>query len=364
MLTARRIVAVVLPMLWLAACGDDDAGGGGGGGRFAGADERRWSWVDVEGSTCMDGSPTGIGVNLSADSDRLAIVFEGGGACFNEVSCTGVAHPDGYGVVDLAAFADSIGRTGLFDRDDADNPLADWNWIYVPYCTGDIHAGDKPDGFGGRRQVGYVNSTHAIDRVRDEFAGHVSQVLIAGQSAGGFGAALNYDQATRAFDGVRVDLLDDSGPPLSSTYLTPCFEAKVTEAWNLDTIRPADCAACEDGGIGQIVRYYGETYTEGHQGYVSSVEDLTIRQFIGFGYPDCEDYVFPMAADVYQAAIAELRDDVVAALPNASVFSLAGDEHVWTLGQALSGIESGGTNLAAWIGALVGDGDAPASVAP
>ncbi|MEM6289248.1 MAG: pectin acetylesterase-family hydrolase, partial [Bacteroidota bacterium] len=46
-----------------------------------------WTWIDVEGSVCRDGSATGIGVRLQDGADDLVIYLEGGGACFNGVTC-------------------------------------------------------------------------------------------------------------------------------------------------------------------------------------------------------------------------------------------------------------------------------------
>ena len=48
---------------------------------------------------------------------------------------------------------------GVLDGDDADNPFADWNKVFVPYCSGDNFTGAAVDGtgFGGRTQVGYLN---------------------------------------------------------------------------------------------------------------------------------------------------------------------------------------------------------------
>ncbi len=31
----------------------------------------------------------------------------------------------------------------LFDRGDGDNPFADASYVFVPYCTGDLHAGSR-----------------------------------------------------------------------------------------------------------------------------------------------------------------------------------------------------------------------------
>src|SRR5690349_14903977 len=91
-----------LSLIATAACGgDDDDTGDDGSSAFPDVEEGTWTWIPIEGSRCMDGSETGIGVNLRRDSGKLVIMYEGGGACFNELSCMGVAHQDGYGAAEL-----------------------------------------------------------------------------------------------------------------------------------------------------------------------------------------------------------------------------------------------------------------------
>jgi hypothetical protein len=59
--------------------------------------------------------------------------------------------------------------------------------------------------------VGYAVISLYLQRLVETFSG-VTQVLLTGMSAGGFGAAANYLQVARSFGSVHVYLLDDSGP--------------------------------------------------------------------------------------------------------------------------------------------------------
>ena len=65
-----------------------------------------------------------------------------------------------------------------------------------------------------------------------------------GLVAGGFGAAFNYDRVSAAFCPLPVTLLDDSGPPMSDTYLAPCLQKQWRGLWNLPGVLPAACTAC------------------------------------------------------------------------------------------------------------------------
>ena len=370
---STRLTLTGILFLAAAACGDNlESGGTPDAGEQADAGppfdvtEREWTWYPLEGNTCMDGSPTGIGLNLDFASDKLIVFLEGGGACFNAATCTTVAHQNGFDEAEMTDLAGYLDAGGMLDRDDPDNPVADWSYVFIPYCTGDVHAGAQPDGAGGRDYVGYGNVTRAVTLVAERMGGSLSQVVLTGQSAGGFGAAYNYDQVATIFGAidVPVDLLDDSGPPLSNTYFTPCLQQQFRTQWNLDETLPADCDECTDEegpGFVSLIGTLSEKYPERRFGLVSSLGDETIRLFYGFGYPDCENPA-GMNAATFEAGIEELRDEILAPLDNVRAFTIASEEHVWT-DNGLGTVEVDGVTLADWIAALV-EGEDWESVAP
>src|SRR6476469_4355384 len=87
----QRILCCVLA---LAACGGSDQPSGHP--PVLGTTPKQWTYVPIDGSQCIDGSPTGIGVNLGTSGD-LVIYLEGGGACFNSGTCPHASHLDGWG---------------------------------------------------------------------------------------------------------------------------------------------------------------------------------------------------------------------------------------------------------------------------
>lgn len=364
MLAGVLVVATVT----VAACG----GGGGtaddqvdanpnapdafGGGPPIEAPDDTWTWVPFPDSKCMNGSATGIGVNWHSSSKKLMIYLEGGGACFNLFTCAGVAHPNGFGEADMTQTAQDYGHLGVFDRDDADNPFRDWNYVFVPYCSGDVHAGANEQGLGGRTMVGYRNIGFYLDRLSPTFPDS-DQVVLTGSSAGGFGAAFNYDRVARAFGPSRpVFLLDDSGPPMSDTYLTPCLQQEVRDIWKLDDTLPAECTACrgaDGGGLVNLATYLGQTYPNQRQGLISSNRDGVIRTFYGFGYPTCSS-TQPMPEATFAMGITELTQ-IVAPYPSFTAFILDSSAHVWLL-DPLGGTTSGGVKLSDWIRGLLDGG--------
>ena len=85
----------------------------------------------------MNGEETGVWVRhgpAGATGLELGIYLSGGGACFNVETCLTAAH-----VAKPAAPKNG----GIWNTARTDNPFVNFSWIVVPYCTGDVHIGDR-----------------------------------------------------------------------------------------------------------------------------------------------------------------------------------------------------------------------------
>jgi hypothetical protein len=252
------------------------------------ATDETWTWVPFDNAFCGNGSPTGIGVNLSSKSSRVLIYLEGGGACWSDITCysfmTAANFTTGYGQSEFAS--DSAGGLsqpgGFFDRTAAANPFKDYSYVFVPYCTGDIHAGNNvyayPSGMG--HHVGFANMSAYLARIVPTFPS-AERVILAGSSAGGFGAAFNWWQAQQYFQSVRVDLIDDSG-----TVMPPDIEnegmgeTNVRTQWNLAATLPKGCTGCADR-LDALFGFYAAQFGTHRGALLSYVQDSTLPQFFG-----------------------------------------------------------------------------------
>lgn len=319
-----------------------------------------WTWVPFEDSQCMDGTPFGIGVNHNPDSENVVIFFEGGNLCFDPVSCLGVANLDGFTEAKLASFV-NIHVNGIFSREDPVNPLRDWSYVYIPYCSGDLHIGNTLNGYHQpgwdepNVHVGYANTRRFMERVVPTYA-DAQKVLVAGESAGGFGAIGNFHQIAEAFESVGSEhpalyLLDDSGPTMGTTWLKPCFQELVIDAFGyLDTPLAEDCPACldpVDGGLGQIIPFLTNRYPDARMSLLSTTEDRTIRAFYGYGYFRTCDFPAPMPAEDYTAGLVELRDELIPDGANFHTYIVEDDFH--TMGSRRLDHESTGGGLGDWL---------------
>jgi hypothetical protein len=279
-----------------------------------------WQWVPIEGAVCRDGSPTGFFVKFSDASKNLMIYLEGGGACFNQTTCSFTPRNiqelvvgETMDTVHALSTPQKPWTEGIFDVARPDNPVRDWNMVYVPYCTGDSHSGTRANvsvpGLAQPQQfVGYRNMTKFLGRIIPTFSG-AAKVLLTGASAGGLGAAANFNQAQDGFGHVPVTLLDDSGPVFDDQYLAPCLQKKMRELWGLDAALPPDCPDCfrpDGGGLGAAAVFLEHKYPNAVAGVVSSLEDSVMRYFFSYGENGCT--IGKYSREKYTAALVDLRD--------------------------------------------------------
>jgi Pectinacetylesterase len=278
-------------------------------------------WDFHQGGLCRDGSPAGFYAHFStAESTKLWIYLEGGGACDSATFCThnpaniaqvfsGGAASQGQTIGGSLGFdsnsfqepyAPANGYSpGIFDFTNAANPFKDWNAIYIPYCTGDVHFGtvenvDIPDqgitaGVKAQHFVGRKNLETYLGQILATWP-HETQAMLTGASAGGFGADLNYGLVQDTFGSTPVFLLDDSGPPFSAQYLPGCLQQEWRKVWGFDAALPSDCAECNEpdgSGLTNLAYYWLHKYPKATIGLVSTMQDEVIRLFFSQGDNNC-----------------------------------------------------------------------------
>jgi hypothetical protein len=263
-----------------------EGGSGGGGGSSAGsttpidAAKEQWTWVPFDDAFCANGSQTGIGVNLTDKSKRVVIYLQGGGACWDDLTCYTLkiaANFDGYGE---AKFADEaqLGAS-FFNRADPLNPFKDYNFVYVPYCTGDVHAGSNTITYGTKptMHVGFTNMGLFLKRLAPTFP-DAERVFLAGSSAGGFGSLANWWRTQDAFGKTRVDLIDDSGTPLPLAYENAATREQQRTSWNLKAATPPGCPECETD-LTKLFSFYSKAYPDHRGALLSYAQDTVLSQF-------------------------------------------------------------------------------------
>ncbi len=126
--------------------------------------------------------------------NKLLVYYQGGGACWDYLTCEAIkSFKQTAGAGDNPANS----KSGFADMNNPDNPFRDWNVVFVPYCTGDVHWGDAtvqhewPNLAPATIQhKGFVNAQVAEKWAREHFV-NPDQVFVTGSSAGSYGAILN-----------------------------------------------------------------------------------------------------------------------------------------------------------------------------
>ena len=277
-----------------------------------------WNYIDVPGALSRDGSPAGFYYKFSkTGSKNLMVYLVGGGVCPDNAFCninpankseslTAEGIGAGAGNALLAAPdsepQDPNGerwQSGIF-KDDPSNPVKDWNMVYIPYVTGDVFFGSRPDGtidgVDGKFQfVGKTNMMKFFERIIPTFK-DAEIALMAGSSAGGIGTLLNATYFADGFidqgNGARVLIVDDAGPFFEDEYLEVCIQKRYRDIFGLNDSFPKDCSGCfnpDGGGLAKgILSYLLDKYPDQLVGgLIDSNEDEIMKFFFSEGQMNC-----------------------------------------------------------------------------
>ena len=183
----------------------------------------------------------------SDDSDNLLIYIDQGGACWDQFICIAAAEtgmPVSAQAIDRASvrYAQTTGI--LADR--ADNPFRNWHKVFVPACAGDVLWGSNDalypnQGIDGLPLPGIIpDPAHPNDiaihhRGFDNFLASLKwvtkhlgdkprKVMVAGSSAGGYGAATGFAFVKEVWPDAETYLLSDAangviGPAFTQAVL-------------------------------------------------------------------------------------------------------------------------------------------------
>ena len=318
----------------------------------------QFTFAPVAGMSCADGSPTGIG--LSRGGPEVLLFLNGGGACWNSCYCGGVS-PGPFGAAELAVGQAQLLPGTILDRKVARNPFAGFTMVFVPYCTGDVHAGDAVQSYPARvgcpsvgtwRHFGRRNVEAVLDWIGANLP-RPTRIVVAGSSAGGFGALLGYDVVRKRWpeaSAVTVGLLDDSGPIFPPTALDPSLTNAWWDSWALDSTVTPLCPGCKSD-LSQIWSVLSGKYPRDLISLVSSTDDPTIEGY--FGLP-------PMSFATALDALSTQLDNLPSR--NVATFRTSTRGHALLLSPA--SYRAGSTTLLDWLDPIAVGTGAFASAAP
>lgn len=198
---------------------------------------------DLNDCNCFDGSAYYCASRDSnSTSNNVVFYLAGGGMCLPPYEKDGVSLQmltcaqnlnDGFDYVQQASIATATST----------NPLADWNFLYAPYCDGSAHTGNtliKTYNVDGKEVTRYHygrKHTNAAVNVMAEVYPNPDKILIAGVSAGGYGTILSYMLIREKYPDAAIYIYNESGPAL----LNPGDSGRsnfIKESWDLNDLIP------------------------------------------------------------------------------------------------------------------------------
>mmetsp|Transcript_97279 Transcript_97279/g.302937 ORF Transcript_97279/g.302937 Transcript_97279/m.302937 type:complete len:435 (+) Transcript_97279:79-1383(+) len=154
------------------------------------------------------------------DTDKLYILFDGGGAAWDQLSTA-------VGAANKSAVTPIV-ESGFLRRGDERNPFSRHTIIVVQYCSGDLHAGDKVQSYRDSHnkpvvQAGYHNTMSAVDWALANMQPTLKSLAVSGVSAGSIAAEVWSFKLLRTFKYESARIWADSYVPI----FPPHFQGKV-----------------------------------------------------------------------------------------------------------------------------------------
>ena len=269
-----------------------------------GGNTYNWEKVALPGTKCGNGSQYKFFVSKSpVATQNLLFFFEGGGACWDYDTCSGragvigAANPNGitddYMAQFTAKYVSPIvngADPGLPFRSRRDLVTKNWNIVYMPYCTGDVHVGNNAvtylDATGAQPPLnwshsGYTNTLAAINYAKGRFP-NVQKLLVTGYSAGGTATSAAYYFARKALNPAKGYFVNDSGP----IYLAPNvndrsrkLHDKIRQSWKLDSVFSQFPASFDKNNLGTINRMLAMEFPNDQLAYTGYTLDYNYSRF-------------------------------------------------------------------------------------
>jgi hypothetical protein len=335
-----------------------DAGSSGDAGSDAGFDgglvlgppivapPNTWTWVPFPNSSCNDGTPVGIGINPSTTSSNLLVYLNGGGACWDAFTCL-VVKSATLGPYTSTQFNKDLAAIGAtIDRTDSLNPFKDWNFVFVPYCTGDVHAGDNVATYlSGTQSVPFHHQGHAnfmayLARVAPTFPAP-NKVVIVGDSAGGAGATVSYASARAYWPNAAMYLINDSLPFYPPSETPKATMSSELANWGIQPLLDEVCQGTCTNDFSQVYAALHQRFPTDRMAYLGYEQDQTMSAY------------YETLPQVFQLYLNQLSANALH--PSSfQTYLLNGTNHT-ILWSWVSDETDAGVNLRSWVGQMVTD---------
>lgn len=248
------------------------------------ANARNWKRVYIPDTKCGNGMQYSVYVEIK-NPNKLAIEFMGGGACWSKNTCWGpnfrtVLFP----LPKLPAM--SVLSSGYEQM----SPLSDYSFVYFPYCTGDVFAGDHTAKYEGLvldfpvHHRGYTNVQKTIKYLKEnkiDFS-QVEDFVVYGSSAGAIGSLVHAKHFENELPRTAKKTLIADSPGLHfGKHFWKKFTPKILSDFHKAFKAVNFDIDFKDGLIAHQVPNYCATFSNWNIGIIQSTQDLIMSAVFG-----------------------------------------------------------------------------------
>lgn len=293
--------------------------------------------------------------------NNLVVFFDGGGACWDTMNC--IHYPTYSPEADETAQALAMAG-GIFDTANPANPFKGWNFVFIPYCTGDIHWGSSDTVYTGYQgdgtytihHRGFDNFLVVLKWITENFE-KPQKIFVTGSSAGSYGALMGFPYVQEAYPKSMVSMLGDAG----FGVVTELFQNLQIYNWgfegNLPMWIPGFERSFSEYSIAEMYKMVGQYYSHRKIGQFTTAWDATQAFFYNVMIYTLNPLMWNNFAPVYCGWHELMRTYayLAAEAPNYRYYIAAGMYHTIMASPQFYTEDSAGVPFLDWLGAMVGN---------
>lgn len=196
---------------------------------------------------CFDGSEFFVS-ERARSSDKVVIYTQGGGGCWSYDSCHNLPI---FAKKDSSPIGEGTATRGILNDDEPQAALTDYSVVFGSYCDGSLWTGDATQSYISADGTTSAETYHwghrnvsALVTVARKHYPNARQIVVTGDSAGGYGTLMSSMVARMAWPQADIAILNDSGP-----WLMPVDQSltdRIFDVWDVRTMMPPECTRCTE----------------------------------------------------------------------------------------------------------------------
>jgi hypothetical protein len=245
-----------------------------------------WDKLKVPGAKCGDGQPYQAYVKKN-NPQKWIVELQGGGACWNRSTCWGPTP-----LTFIHPIPSALLAKYLIKKNQTKLDLSDHSYLYLPYCTGDVHVGTHTTRYGGLpvHHVGHTNVEQSLDYLEQKGMvewNKVENAVLLGSSAGAIGALFHIESLEKRLPPNSQKSLIADAPGLH-------FGDRFWDRWSVELMKDFQNGFQSigldfqesNGMVASQMKHYCSRYSSWRIAFLQGTKDIVMSALFGTVAPD------------------------------------------------------------------------------